>query len=150
MQVAFGDRPAFTIWGTRCVFPRRLEMAPAAKSRVAWQTALNRSRLKGQAQGKKNHVPPAAKEVFPKSNIYAKRGTVVGIAHPFTGQCLQGKQSAASLPRALIIVLLAAWGKVLVLKTSSRVADTRLPGSVWLVCVSWGCWHMHSSLMFSG
>lgn len=85
------------------------------------------------------------RKVFPKSNIYAMRGTTVGIAHPFMGQCLQGKQSAARLPRALIIVSLAAWGKALVLKRSNLVADIRLPVNigvadhVQLVCLLWGC-----------
>lgn len=39
---------------------------------------------------------PAAKKLFPKSNIYAMRGTMVGIVHPFMGQRLQGKQTVWS------------------------------------------------------
>lgn len=72
------------------------------------------------------------------------RGTAVGIAHPLMGQCLQGKQSVARLPLALIIVLLAAWGKALTLKRSNLVADIRLPVNVGvadharLVHLLWG------------
>lgn len=124
--MAFGDRPAFTIWGTCWVFPRLLEMVRATNCWGAQQTVLNHSHLKGQAWEKKKRSFACGKKVFPKSNIYAMRCTVVGVAHPFMGQCLQGKQSVARLPQALIIVLLAAWGKVLVHKTSNLVADIRL------------------------
>lgn len=85
-------------------------------------------------------------------------GTVVGITHPSMGQCLQGKQSEARLPRVLIIVLLAAWGKALGLERSNLVADICLPVNVAVADpipshLSFFCgiaWHMHGSVMFSG
>lgn len=70
---------------------------------------------------------------------------MVGIVHPFMGQRLQGEQTAVRLPPALTIVLLAAWGKALVLKRSNLVVDIRLlvnvgvTDHVRLVCLSWGC-----------
>lgn len=64
----------------------------------------------------------------------------------FHGAALAGKaDSVVRLPPALTIILLAAWGKALVLKRSNLVVDIRLPvkvgitNHVRLVCLSWGC-----------
>lgn len=120
------------------------------------QTVLNCSHLKGQVWERSCFA--CSKKSISQIQYLCNEGTVVGITYPSMGQCLQGKQSEARLPRVLIIVLLAAWGKALGLERSNLVADICLPVNVAVadpipshlsVCCGIA-WHMHGSVMFSG
>ena len=116
MPVAFGDRSAVTIWGMCWVFPRMFGDGACCKKPGSSTNTVKTLSFQRAGMGKKKPRFACGKKVFPRSNIYAMRGTAVGIAHPFVGQFLQGKQSAVRLPRALITVVLAAWGNAPVLK----------------------------------